>query len=121
MKWFFICLSGLLLVGTAALAATNTMQNALSYAMGVFIVLFNVGTLYFVWSRFLRKKFIALALGIIVFKYAILGLIIYRLLHTDWLNPIWFSVGLSSLMVGSLIFALFGPTNGEESLLTEEG
>jgi hypothetical protein len=119
MKWFFNCLFGLLLAGTVALIAANTMQNALSYAAGVFIVLFNVGTHYFVWSRFLRKKLIALALGIIVFKYAILGLIIYRLLHTDWLNPIWFSVGLSSLMVGSFIFALFGPTNSEESLLTE--
>lgn len=119
MKWFLFCLMGLLVAGSLALAATNTMQNAASYATGVLVVLFNVATLYFVWSRILRKKFIALALGIIVFKYAILGLIIYRLLHTEWLSAIWFSVGLSTLMLGSLIFALFGPEISEEGLLTE--
>jgi hypothetical protein len=119
MKWFIYCLCGLLIFGFLLLAVTDTLHNALSYAVGVGIVLFNVITLFFVWSRFLRKKFIALALGIIVFKYAILGLIIYRLLHTSWLSPIWFCVGLGSLMLGSLIFALFGPEISEESLLTE--
>jgi hypothetical protein len=119
MKWFTYCLFALLILGFGALAVTNTMQNAASYASGVAVVLFNVITLYFVWLRFLRKKLIALALGIIVFKYAILGLIIYQLLHSTWLSPIWFCVGLGSLMLGSLIFALFGPEISEESLLTE--
>lgn len=119
MKWFTLCLFALLFLGTGALLATNTMQNAASYAAGVVVVLFNVVTLYFVWSRVFRKKFIALALGIIVFKYAILGLIIYRLLHTEWLDILWFCAGLSSLMLGSLIFALFGPEVDEQSLLTE--
>jgi hypothetical protein len=117
MKWFFGCLTTLLVLGTLGLSIGNTAHNAFSYAAGVLIVMFNVGTLYFVWSRALQKKLIALALGIIVFKYAILGLIIYRLLQTEWLNAIWFCVGLGSLILASLVFALFGPTTPEENLL----
>lgn len=52
------------------------------------------------------KKLIALAVGIIVFKYAILGIIIYTLVHRPWFNPLWFSFGVSSLILSGFYYAM---------------
>jgi hypothetical protein len=53
-----------------------------------------------------QKKLIALAVLIIVFKYAILGIIIYLLVKQSWLLPLWFAGGVSSMMVAALIYGL---------------
>jgi len=53
-----------------------------------------------------RKKLFALPVFIIVFKYAILGLIIYHFVKQPWMQPYWFVVGVASMMIGSLIYGL---------------
>ncbi len=52
----------------------------------------------------MRKKQVALSLGIIVFKYAFLGMIIYVLLRQPWLHPLWFGAGLGTLVISSGLF-----------------
>lgn len=103
-----------LLIGSAVLAILSTSHNALSFAAGAGVMMFNVGALWILWSRLIQKKLIALALAIIVFKYAILGIIIYQLLKAPWVSVIWLSVGFGMLMVASLLYPLFG-TQGEDS------
>ena len=53
----------------------------------------------------ISKKLIALAIGIIVFKYAILGIIIYNLVHSIWFKPLWFSLGVASFILSGFYYA----------------
>lgn len=62
------------------------------------LILLTVG-----WAMLLRKKFVALAVTVIVIKYAILGIIIYQLMLQPWLSPVFFLVGVSSLLATIVI------------------
>jgi hypothetical protein len=85
----------------------DTKQDALSYAVGSILMSTNLAILWFVWARIIQKKLIALAVSVIVFKYAIFGFIIYVILKQDSVHPLWFSAGIGSLMVTALLIALF--------------
>lgn len=78
----------------------------LSYLVGSLLMLTNFLLLYWLWRVLLFKKVIALALILIVFKYAILGFLIYKTLTASWNNPLAFSLGLLTLVpaIVSLIF-----------------
>lgn len=78
----------------------------LSYLVGSLLMVTNFLLLYWLWRILLFKKVIALALVLIVFKYAILGFLIYKTLTSAWNNPLAFSLGLLTLVpaVVSLIF-----------------
>ena len=101
------------LIGTLVLAEGRDVASAGSFAAGSAIVLFNVLTLAFVISRVIQKKLIALSITIIVFKYAILGIIIYKLLSFAWVDRIWLCTGLASLVVSVLFFAAVIKTDDE--------
>lgn len=70
--------------------------------IGSLIVLSNLAALSFSWKRIFSKKSIALAIFVIIFKYVILGMILWGLSVAGWLNVIGFLVGLASL-----IFSVF--------------
>ena len=70
--------------------------------IGSLIVLLNIAALSFSWKRIFSKKSIALAIFVIIFKYVILGMILWGLSVAGWLNVIGFLVGLASLL-----FSLF--------------
>ncbi len=114
LKLFIIVQVAVLALGSLILHQGRDAQSAASFAMGCGLVLFNVLTLAWAWSRLFKKKLIALAAGIIVFKYAILGIIMYKLLSLDWVDKLWLSIGLSSLVVSALFYASFAPTADEE-------
>lgn len=78
----------------------------LSYLVGSLLMATNFLLLYWLWRILLFKKVIALALILIVFKYAILGFLIYKTLTSAWNNPLAFSLGLLTLVpaIVSLIF-----------------
>lgn len=61
--------------------------------------------LAFAWSLIFKKKLIALAISLIVFKYAILGLIIYQLIKVTKVDLFWFSMGVASFAVSALVYA----------------
>lgn len=95
-----------MLLGAALAFSPNASQKSASYLAASGLMLINVGLLYWVWQRCLQKKLVALAILIIVFKYAILGWIVYRLLSSSWLDIVWFSMGIGSLILSSSLTAL---------------
>ena len=74
----------------------------ISFSVNVFIgsttVLLNLAALSFSWKRIFSKKTIALAVFVIIFKYVILGMILWGLSVAGWLNVIGFLVGVASLL-----------------------
>ncbi len=114
MRLFIIIQLAVTLIGSLILAEGRDNQSAASFALGSGVVLFNVISLAFTYSRMIQKKLIALSLFIIVFKYAILGIIIYKLLSIAWVDRIWLCVGLSSLVVSALFYASIAPSSDEE-------
>jgi ascorbate-specific PTS system EIIC-type component UlaA len=93
---------------------SGATESAASYFSGSFLILVNVTVLAVAWSFITQKKFIALSVSIIVFKYAILGVIIYRLLKFPWLNPVWMSIGLGSLLITTILFGLLQSLNNQK-------
>jgi hypothetical protein len=105
MKLFIIIQLAVTVLGAIVLGEGRGPEGAASFAIGSGIVLVNVMSLAFVFQKLIQKKLIALSLSIIVFKYAILGIIIYKLLSLPWVDRLWLCVGLASLVVSSLFFA----------------
>jgi uncharacterized membrane protein YczE len=58
------------------------------------------------WGFIFQKKLIALSIGIIVFKYAILGIIIFTLVKQTWFDTLWFSLGVASLILSAFVYGL---------------
>jgi hypothetical protein len=115
MKLFIIIQAAVTVLGAIVLGEGRGAESAASFAIGSGIVLANVMSLAFVFQKLIQKKLIALSLSIIVFKYAILGIIIYKLLSLPWVDRLWLCVGLASLVVSSLFFASVARTDdGDE-------
>lgn len=114
MKLFVIVQIAITALGSVILYPAKGFDGAASFTMGCGLVLFNVLSLAWAWSRLFQKKLIALAALIIVFKYAILGTIIYKLLSLSWVDKLWLCAGLSSLVVSALFYASFAPSAEEE-------
>jgi len=93
-------------LGTFLLWLVAMQQAMESYASGGFLVTANFLLLGQGWKMAFQKKLIALAVLVIVFKYAILGIIIYLLVKQTWLVPLWFAAGVSSMMFASLLYGL---------------
>ena len=106
MKLFIWIQVAITVLGSLIIAETHTPEGAASFAAGSGLILLNIFSLVFTWSRVIQKKLVALSLVIIVFKYAILGFIIYKLLGTQWLHQGFFCVGLGSLVVTTLIYGI---------------
>lgn len=106
MKRVLIFQALVLAVVTLALYLYGARQEALSYIVGGFIVTGNFILLGLGWKMVFNKKLVALSVLIIVFKYAILGVIIYVVVKQNWLLPFWFAGGVASMMVASLMYGL---------------
>ena len=94
-------------MGLAAIAHFFGKNEALSYTWGGLLISLNLGLHWLVWGYLIqRKKLIAFAVTLIVFKYAIFGTIIYKVLGLPTAKPLWFCVGVGSLLVSSLLVAV---------------
>ena len=74
-----------------------------SFLAGGLFILASFGGLVLVWSLIFGKKSIALAVLVIIFKYVILGLILWSLTLQRGFSLLGFVLGL-----GALIFAILG-------------
>ena len=81
-------------------------QSANSYAFGCGTIFLNFVLLWMGWSLIFKKKLVAVSISIIVFKYAILGIIVFRIANQPWLDPLWFCLGIASFVVTSLLYAI---------------
>lgn len=115
MKLFFIIQIVVTLGGSLLLLEMAEQKGAASFACGSGLILLNVATLAFVWFQMIQKKLVAVSLTIIVFKYAILGVIIYKLLSFEWIQRGWFCVGLGSLVISTGVYAIFSSKKDEEN------
>jgi hypothetical protein len=79
----------------------------ISAACGAGTSLLNTALLGFTWSRIMAKKQVALAIVIIVFKFALFGWILYLVAHSESIHIGWFSIGLGMVIPSSIITALF--------------
>ncbi len=82
-------------------------EQAEAFAIGGVLVAANFLILGILWGWIFGKKLIALAVSLIVFKYAILGLIIYQLIKVTAVDPFWFAMGVASFILSALIYALW--------------
>lgn len=92
-------LSGLLFFLSAPHHSYSFLAGALTIFMSVFLLGLS-------WKLIFQKKLIALAVAIIVFKYAILGIIIFKLMKLPWFEPLWFALGVSSFILSALAYAI---------------
>lgn len=106
MKLILISQGLFTILGSLLLAYFAAMPQAFSYAAGAGTIFLSVVLLAWGWGLIFSKKMIALAIGIIVFKYAILGIIIYTLVHLHWFAPLWFAMGIASFALSALIYAI---------------
>lgn len=106
MKNFFLFQLGLLAVGSPLVAWMTDWDGALSYGIGCLFIFGSSALSAWLWSRLIAKKLVAVALLIIVFKYAIFGLILYKILLTSWIHPLAFSAGIANIVLAALLAAL---------------
>lgn len=106
MKRVLLFQALMLAVGYILLRFNGPQYADLSFAVAGLIVMGNFILLGSGWKLVFRKKLIALSVLIIVFKYAILGVIIYHFVKQSWLQPFWFATGVATMMGASLIYAL---------------
>jgi hypothetical protein len=107
MKKLIFWQSLFVFVGTAAIAYFLGVDGAASYCFGAVGVTANLLLHVLVWGYMIgRKKLIAFAVALIVFKYAIFGAIVYKILGLTWVSPLWFCVGVGTFVVTSVIVAL---------------
>lgn len=93
------------LLGGLALFPFCAPHQVLSFATGSLVILTSFFLLGIGFGLIFRKKLIALAIGIIVFKYAILGIIIFTLVKLSWFSPLWFVLGVSSFILSGIFYA----------------
>lgn len=91
------------------------ITSAKSFAAGASLAMLNLIALVFTWTHILKKKLVALSIGVIVFKFAILGWIIYRVVTGEIFQVGWFSAGLALVVLTALATALnFARIQAEE-------
>lgn len=88
------------------LAVFNSPHNASSFVFGSLLILFDIILNWLTWKLIFAKKLVALAIGIIVFKYAILGIIVMNVFKLLWLDILWFCLGIASLALAAVIYAI---------------
>ena len=87
-------------------AVHGSQHVALSFFMGGLLIWYGFLSWAIGMSFIFQKKYIALAIAIIVFKYAILGVITYWFVHQAWAQLLWFALGVASFVVSALVYAI---------------
>ena len=86
---------------------SHSTQSAISFGYGGLLVAVNFLILGIAWALIFQKKLVALAIPLIIFKYAILGLIIYQVILSSSIELLWFCLGIGSFVISALIFVIF--------------
>jgi hypothetical protein len=106
MKLILFVHAVLAVLGAFALLFLNGKTASMSFAVGSGISLGNLLVLTQTWPRILAKKQVALAVGVIVFKFAILGWIIYEVATSTVFSLGWVAAGLA-LVLPSILASSF--------------
>lgn len=90
-------------------------EGALSFIIGSITIFFSILAFRVGFGLIFKQKLIALAIGIIVIKYAILGIFIYVLVKKNWFDPLWFSLGVGSFTIAAVGYAVIEALKKEEN------
>ena len=93
-------------LGSSLLALFTAPFQSISFLVGSLVILLSFILLGIGWSLIFQKKLVALAGFVIVFKYAILGIIIYTIVKRPWFNPLWFAMGVASFVLSAIVYAV---------------
>lgn len=87
---------------------------ALSFLFGAGLIHLSYLALALSWSLIFQKKLIALAVILIIFKYAILGVILFQVVKLQWLDFLWFCLGIASFITAAITYAVIAARKKEE-------
>ncbi len=91
--------------GTVILAYGAGEVAAKGFALGAGVSWFNLLSLVLTWPWILAKKLVALSVGVIVLKFAILGSIVYVTVFSRAVDLGWFAAGLTTVVVSVVVTA----------------
>ncbi len=94
------------ILGSLLLAIFTAPPQVYSFLAGSLVIFISFLMLGVGFSLIFQKKLIALAISIIVFKYAILGIIIFTIVKLPWFTPLWFAMGVASFVLSAIYFAI---------------
>lgn len=105
-KSFIYVQVGLTLVLELILLAFDAkLINMFGLFLGSAIGLLNAGSLIWAMGSIFIKKSIALAVGVIVFKWSIIGALIYLTMKSGYFSAVFFVLGLSVSVLSILLVA----------------
>ncbi len=84
-------------------------QHILGYIIGGLISCFNFSLLILVGLRIFMKKSIAQTIGLIVIKYAVLGVFIYKGMRILKFSEIGIILGISTLIPSLIVYVINPP------------
>ncbi len=84
--------------------------------MGALFGLLNFNVILWAWSRIFIKKRIALALGVIVIKYAIVLLILYSFVIRYELDVLSLILGMTTMLTVTMAMALLVAQDKKETV-----
>jgi hypothetical protein len=114
MTFMLVIHAALGLLGSAYIFSAFSQVAALSFLAGAFLSFINLVALVVAGPRILAKKQVARAVAIIVFKFAILGWIMYEVVAGKFLHLGWFAVGLGTV-IASVVATSFKTSPKAES------
>ncbi len=106
LKSFFVIQVALIALMTG-LAGFFSWETAASVFIGGVTMLVNFAVLAASWALINNKKLIALCVLIIVSKYTILAVLLYRILSLPWVQPLSFLVGISIFVFAAVLLGLY--------------
>lgn len=96
--------------------ANNHFLDSKSLLLGLITSIFNFYVILWAWSRIFIKKRIALATSVIVIKYALLGLIIYKIVFIETYEIASFLIGMVSIIFMIIIYAVIQNMNNNRGI-----
>jgi hypothetical protein len=94
----------LTVTGAMVWGAFGSGRQVESFGLAAAIGAIQLAIIIWCWFRVLAKKSIALPGSVIVIKYAVLGVLIYRILVDHWVDPLAFLTGLGMMVITVVIF-----------------
>jgi hypothetical protein len=106
MKQFYRIHIAITILVSVLLSALVNSSSGFAFLCGSFLSGLNVVFIQYAWSRILGKKSVAWPFAVIVLKYTLLIGGIYFIVESQPFPLVWFGVGLGSIMVAAVAYAL---------------
>lgn len=94
----------------------RSTEASIAFIFGSSVSFFNLVALTILWPWILAKKQVALSIGIIVIKFAILGWILYEVATKNLVQVEWFALGLGVVILTVLSASYFLPKSFSQTL-----